>query len=434
VWAVPASALFAWLAVLAFIYPPTADESVFAIVAHGMLDGRWPYADLFDHKQPLLYAWYLPYALTGSLEAQRLVGAAALAVSMWPLAALARRVPGVSVPATLWCYAAVLANPFVGSERNAEAFVLAPLLASLATPAPLLAGVLFGAAVTTKAVAIVFLPALLLMHRRRSWPALTGGTLAVPVAAAVTFAPVFGEFWHANFGFNIAYGRAAGEPWWARIAIDPWVLLGALPVWLLVVAGAARMRSGVAWAMAAGGLVAVKAAPFDFAHYYALLAPAAALFAGAAWYWLCRSPWSPARRRTLTAVGAVAAAPGLLLVVAATAHLATQPGPYEDVSAATRAVDGELYVLGDASQVYLEAGTIPELRVFFASPLAMDRSLGERTRSELVACAPDVLVVPKRAALFEVEWAAEVERQYRERRGFREAWMFTSPARPCLEP
>jgi len=39
--------------------PLDADAGVYSTVARGILHGQIPYRDLFDHKQPLLYIWYL---------------------------------------------------------------------------------------------------------------------------------------------------------------------------------------------------------------------------------------------------------------------------------------------------------------------------------------------------------------------------------------
>src|SRR3989304_5000832 len=39
--------------------PLDADAGVYSTVARGILDGQIPYRDLFDHKQPLLYTWYM---------------------------------------------------------------------------------------------------------------------------------------------------------------------------------------------------------------------------------------------------------------------------------------------------------------------------------------------------------------------------------------
>ena len=38
--------------------PFERDESVYATIARGMLDGDVPYQDLFDNKPPLVFGWY----------------------------------------------------------------------------------------------------------------------------------------------------------------------------------------------------------------------------------------------------------------------------------------------------------------------------------------------------------------------------------------
>lgn len=98
-WAVPAAVLWTWLSLLAFVLPYDPDEAVYSAIASGIVDGRWPYRDLFDHKPPLVYLWYLPAGLGAPVVVERLLATTAVVASFprcraqWALASHPHRGP-----------------------------------------------------------------------------------------------------------------------------------------------------------------------------------------------------------------------------------------------------------------------------------------------------------------------------------------------------
>lgn len=432
-WLIPAGALFAWQAALSLVQAPGGDESVYTIISSGIVDGRWPYRDLFDHKQPLLYIWYLPAGL-GGLVLQRLIGAALLAASCWPMHALANRVLGDNKRAAIAVagYAFLLANPFMMAASNAEAYLLLPLLGAFVAPTALLAGALFGLAVVSKGLALVFLPVLLVRWRRDCWGALAGAGAVVGITA-LAFAPVWRDAFDANVAFNHAYATYAGERLVGRLLVDPWVLLASLPVWLAMVVGMVVFRDRLAWALFICGMLYVKASPFDFAHYYAMLAPGAAVFAGAGIAALLSRPDRSGVKFAAAGIAAVACLPAAVLFALSFGYQATHTSPYADVAAGARRIDGDVYVLGSAPQIYIQASRTPQHRFFFTPPLAVRERWGQETRAALVACPPGALVVPD-DDVFTIEWTDDVTALYNEEVRYAHATMYSQPAQPCTSP
>ncbi len=282
-WALPAAGVVVWLGLLAFLMPYDPDEAVYKVVAQGLLDGQWPYKDIFDHKAPLTYAYYIPAGLGASIEIQRLIAAAAVGLSFPALASIASTWLGKAhVRAALLAYALLLINPFVSLGANTEAFMLLPLTAAVATASPMVGGVLLGVAVMTKAVALAFLPLLFIQWGRRAWLSVTGLVIVI-AAVSSPFAPVWRDYWDANVMFNLEYG-AHIEAWRRAVGLflfNPLVLLGMLPVWYLAVRGASVSRDSRCLAWLGCAYLSVKLGGYDFAHYYALISPPAALLAAA---------------------------------------------------------------------------------------------------------------------------------------------------------
>src|SRR6266487_2788682 len=122
-WLLPAVALFAWLSFLAFVIPVDHDEAVYSVVAHGILEGHWPYRDFFDNKPPLVYVWYLPVAATAHIELQRIFGAALAALSVGAMAVIARRwFDHRYLVRIVIAYALALGNPYTGAGNSIETF------------------------------------------------------------------------------------------------------------------------------------------------------------------------------------------------------------------------------------------------------------------------------------------------------------------------
>lgn len=435
-----AAALFAWLLALGALLPLDADEGVYTVVAQGMLDGRWPYRDLFDHKQPLLYVLYLPSAVA-SIEVQRAIAALCAAASVPAFGALARRwLDAPHAPAATLAYALLLANPQIGVVRNAEAFLLLPVLLALLAPGALLAGALLGIAVATKSVALLYLP-LVLWRWRRDVPRLALGFAAPLAVCAIALAPVAGDAWTANVAFNREYAAAdGGARLAAAFAFDPAVLWSSLPLWLAAAAGLVLCRSPRVFALAALSILAVKAPGYDFTHYYALLAPAASMLAAIAlvrgWSFL-RQHDGPlpvrAARATLVAGVALSVAIALALSIAGVVYLAANEDPFDDVARAARAHPGEIYVLGEKGQVYVLADRMPERRFFTSIPLVVRDDWGDAARRDLLACPPDVLITIEDAPLFDIPWQHEVVAIYAEREQFEHGTVHTAPSKPCSD-
>ncbi len=425
-WLFPAGALLAWLSFLAFVLPYDPDEAVFKIVARGILDGRWPYRDFFDNKAPLLYVWYLPAALCRSLEVQRIGGALLGAASVGAMAAASRRwLAGRQVTFAVWAYALLLANPYLGVGTSVETFMLLPIAAAVAAPSALLAGALLGVATMTKPTAVILLPVLISLWPRQWWKVVAGwaGVCAIVLMA---FVPVWRDLWVANVTFNSEFMHhlSLGYRLTSALVFIPFVVVGALPIWLLALRGVSARRHPVLLLWAVFGLIAVEMTGLSFAHYYALLAAPAALLAGQG---LDRTL---GKRRSFHVALAVGGLVNIALIVLAVAMTLRRPAPYADVANAIHRTEGDVYVLGDRAQIYALAGRQPERRLFFSIPLVVRADWGNEVRTDLESCPPAILVVP-RHNLFEVSWAPDVEALYASRRSFDDAMMFTQPRIAC---
>ncbi len=423
-WKVCAALLAAWLTVLAFILPYDPDEAIYKIIATGIVHGKWPYHDLFDHKPPLIYLWYLPAGLGASIEFERVLAALLVAATVPLVAVLARRwLSGRQTSLAVIAYTLLMANPFMLASANTEAFLLLPLLASFAVGSPVLAGVLLGIAVMTRPVAIVFAPVLVLLWRRDAWRAALGGA-AVCLLVSLPFLPIWRDYLEANVSFNLSYGRnlGYGHGILQLLVPNPGVLIGALPLWYSALAGAFRQRNRLIWLWAVCGVVSVKATGLDWAHDYALLAPPAALFAAIGLDRIFQ-------RRVITAVlGFVA-----IIVVAFDLFVVAWSGarPQQAMIDAIHTAKGEVYVLGDRTYLYAYADRQPERRFFVSTHLVARSDWGEAMRQQLIACPPDLLVIPK-GNVFPVDWEDDVTAGYGQRTEYDDAVLFTLPKVPCV--
>lgn len=413
----------AWLTVLAFVLPYDPDEAVYKIIATGIIEGKWPYRDLFDHKPPVVYFWYLPAGLGASIPLERILAAAMSAASVPIVVVLARRwLAGRQVALAVGTYVLLLANPFLSVGANAEAFMLLPLVGSLAVPSAFAAGVLLGVAVMTKPVALAFLPMLLLLWHRSTWRVGLGAGVTCLIVS-LAFLPVWGDFWDANVLFNFEYGRHL--EFWGRLRNlfipDPPALLGSLPLWYAAMVGAVYQRNRLLWLWALCGLIAVKATGFNFAHYYALLVPPSALLAGIGMDRLLQ------RRPSLKALGVLSVL--AIVVVLAGLWFAITP-PHQPLLDAVRANDGEVYVLGDRTEIYAHADRQPERRFFYSVPLAVRPDWGREMKRALRECPPDVLVIPYEN-LFPMDWSEEVASVYKRRAEFEDGAVLTKPRFMC---
>lgn len=434
-----AAALFAWLSLLGAFFYVDPDEGAYKAVAVGIADGRWPYRDFFINRQPVLFFWYLPSGFGAPMLAQRLIAAAATAASVPVLGAVAGRwLPERRARVAVVCYALFLANPLMPVRANTEAFMLLPLVASVAVASPFAAGALFGVAVMTKLHAAVFAPVLIVIWKRQAWRPAIAAT-AVAVLLSLPFAPVWREYLDANVWFNFDYARYSSDGRLAALlSLDEWVLVGALPLWIAAVVGAIRARHTALLVWAACGVVSVKASGLEFNHYYALLTPPAALLAAVglsevraemrgsgSWRSDVRA-WVPG-----VAIGASAiVSVSIALAAAATIVFRTGDAPSESIAAAARRHEGELLVLGDRTEIYEYAGRWPERRFFSSIPLVMRASWGEEMRHDVLACPPAVLVVQTKGD-FLVPWAPEAAALYRVREVFGRGVVYSEPVAVC---
>ena len=422
----PAIALFGWLVALGFALRVAPDEGAYKVVATGLIHGRWPYEDLFINRQPLMFFWYLPAGLGWSIAAERVLAAAMIAASVPVVARLATRWSGEahSSMAAL-VYSLFLANPLMPLRANTEAFLLLPLVGAIAAPSPAFAGALFGIAVMTKLHALVFAPVLIVIWKRESHIVLIAAAAVCAIVSA-PFILIWRDYWDANISFLLAYGRYTADDRLASLtAVNELLIVATLPLWLAAVVGVVRCRNARLLVWATCGVVSIKASGFDYDHYYALLIPPLALLAPDGLVYLGRRPRV---RLVLVASGAIAV---LLWSLASYVLLGPKsPGPYEVLSAAAAAKPGELYVLGDRSEVYTYARRQPERRFFSSIPLVMRTDWGDEARSDLLACPPAVFVVPS-SEHFTVTWTGDVERLYATREDYVAGSIFTNPSTTC---
>ena len=430
-----ALAVFAWLTALGALVPLDYDEAVYSIVARGMVKGHWPYRDLFDHKPPLVYVWYTAFGITHSVLAQRLFASVLIAVSVLVFARVSRRwLPPHDAWVALICYAALVCNPFIGASTSIEGYMLLPLIAAVLVESPLAAGALLGIAIMTKPVGLLFAPLLFERWRRASWQAVVGCAAVIGVVCAA-YVPVWHDFWVANITFNREFSRqsvrALGYTGIMRTLFDvqPQAIAGVLPLVLAAVAGAFAVRRDgsrpLLWAACA--LAAVKANAIggrtEYAHYYILLAPPAALLA-------------PAGLRTLTARNAgiaalsISGAISISLIVIALGLAMRRPAPDASLVAAIERADGELYTIGVPAQIYVAVGRQPQRRLFFDNALLIHPGWREEALTGLEACPPSVLILPSAPPPW-LEWTAPLRASYTARERVGAYDVLTDARVPC---
>jgi hypothetical protein len=424
-WLLPALLLVAWLSVLAFILPYDVDEAVYAIVAGGIVDGQWPYRDLFDHKPPVLYALYLPAGLGASIEFERVLAALCVVATfpfLWQLAN--RWLPEEARIPAIVAYALLLANPFLMLVAHPEPFLLLPLVASIASRSAWRAGALFALAVAIKPVVIILAPMLLFAWRGEIWKSALAG-LGVAALVLAPFLFIWADFWEANVAFNLRYIAHDSRSWTDMLGLEFSVVAGSLAVWIVAACGLTRRPATSILLWFACSLLAIKLSGRDYAHYWVLLAPPAALLAGLGW-----TAVRSGHPRTLAAVG-VAAFVGVALGVSGMVYGWQERDANARLVAAVGTVPGELYVAGD-SDVYVLAERAPQRRVFYPSPMLVDDREEGRMLAELRACPPAATVLQRPAPLLEtLDWEAPLAAIYRRKQTFENAWLFSEPRVAC---
>jgi 4-amino-4-deoxy-L-arabinose transferase-like glycosyltransferase len=422
--------LFVWLVFLGLVLPIDADEAVYHFIAKGILDGRWPYRDLFDHKPPLIYVWHVPSAMGLGIAGERLIAAFATAASVPVLASVGRRhlANERQVRLGVLAYVAFLANPYLGLNANTEAFSLLPIVGAVAVPSAFGAGLLLGVAIMTKFAALSFVPVLLMIWWGRSLP-LVAGIAVVALVVSLPFIPIWDEYVEANVTFNLDYGDQFN--WSDRLSVlfvpHPLLVLGALPVWLAAAYGAAKSRTMLLIVWVLCGYLSAKLPGYDFTHYYILMAPPLALLAGQGLdAYLIRRPWtwvSPLSVASVLSLGIVAA-------VALTSVFTRDD--FERYMAERTLPAGELYVLGHLSEIYVYADREPQRRIFFSVPLVVNEEWGAIERQSLIDCPPAVVVIPHRSQeIFPIGWIDDIRALYGERDEYSGGTLLTGPISPC---
>ena len=377
--------------------PFERDEGVYATIAQGLLDGKVPYRDLFDNKPPLVYGWYaFSFLLFGeSVVAPRIVAALLLSFTTLSLFSQVRMVlpRGVAyVAAGLFALSTGL--PFVALHANTEAYMLLPLVTSLAAFTIgmrrgrlgwfFLAGALGGLAMMTKQVAVWNLVALALVAswwRWRSggvgWRGLTPAACLVTGAAAamalvaVPFAATgaLDDFLYANVAYNwlyvgvLTYGERlakGGEGLLFFLGVSAPLVAGAVAGFLFIW----RRRSRAAdylfilWALAS--LAGVATGGRFFPHYFLQLLPAMAVLTAVVVY-------DRFRKRDIWAIPRPALVLALLLVaisLATNAVLYLAPRAAEQRVAESVFHQKEWESASQALGVYIQERTAPEDTIF----------------------------------------------------------------------
>ncbi len=301
--------------------PFERDEGTYATVAQGLLHGQVPYRDLFDNKPPLVYGWYaLSFLVFGeSTAAPRMVAAVLLSVTTLALFGQARLLfpRGVAyLAATL--FAVSTGVPFLALHANTEAYMLLPLVTSIAAFTVgknrnslslfVLAGILGALAIGTKQVAVWNLMALAVVALMWRWPgggairqrffplaALLGGASAGLLFIVTPFyvTGALDDLIYANISYNWLY---VGFLTWTErfLNLGSGMLFVSAAVAPLIVAGVIGMitilrrgkRTGdylvIGWAAASA--IGVASGGRFFPHYFLHLVPAMAILAAVVIY------------------------------------------------------------------------------------------------------------------------------------------------------
>ena len=350
-----ALALLPVILFLPFVNEPLdPDAGVYATVARWMMQGRIPYQDLFDHKQPLLYGWYaLSFLLFGEeASSPRLLilfHLAATTLLVYGCGLLLFRSRAAGYMAAL-VFGLTPGLSLVTQFGDARFLMLTPLMAGLwaylmgyrtgARGWYFVSGFFNGVAAVTVILAGLNLLALVAFSwafRRETgggWlgrigPLLAGAGLALGLAA-LPFAAVgaLDDMLYANVLYNWEYATHATQHWAALGKSAGSVILMAGPFFLVAAVGTLLLLRSLRRPEACLLLAWTAACLLSFIatgrlHYHYLIAgfPALALLAGHALAQMWAS-WD----RPLVRASAIIAAPLLVVAVVANAQ------PYIDPS------------------------------------------------------------------------------------------------------
>jgi len=287
--------------------PVNRDISAYATIGARMHEGQWPYRDLFDHKQPLIYAvfWVLATIAPRSNTAIQITAVLVAGLGGVIIWGVLRRLIGslAALAAAILLVTIGAARAFEGTDLNTEHLlatvmclaVLLPL--SFRGPITLrhaaLAGIVAAFALAAKAVAVMAIPAMMLplffgqSPLRDRWFAklcvFALGISAPWIILLLIYAAGGGlaDFLWANVGYNVNYVATLKRQF---LFFRP--SLNALLVLAVIVCAIRLLRSGardrVCWTVLlwlVGTVAGAKIGRGDFPHYFAPIVPPAAILA-----------------------------------------------------------------------------------------------------------------------------------------------------------
>jgi hypothetical protein len=432
-----------------------SDEGVYATMAQGLLDGKVPYRDLFDNKPPLIYGWYaFDFLLLGeSVIAPRIVASLLLSFTTLSLFGLARMLlPRDPAYLAAVLFAVTTGIPFVALGANTEAYMLLPLVTSLAaftigihrggTGWLLLAGALGGLAIMTKQVAVWNLLALAVFSLWWRWrldglaprilaPALylLAGAAATIVLIVIPFAGAgaLSDFLYANLAYNwlylgaLSYGERLAQLTNGLLvfsALAAPLVAGAMLGFLTLMRGRRLPMDHmlILWALAS--LLGVATGGRFFPHYFLQLLPALAVLTAAAVYRLLlhRQGQSVPKLALLLCVITLAVSLGTNAVLylapeaaeKRVAETTLEHKQWEDDSEALAVYIGDrtgpddtIFNFGREAQIYFYAQRRPAVRYFADWPYWWDESTLSETIEALRQTKPAYIIDSAQPPLFE---------------------------------
>lgn len=405
--------------------PLDLDSSVYSTVGAHLGPGWLPYRDVFDHKQPLVYAVYWVIDVTAPRDASGVRVAAAVVAIVAALLLLGmRRQVGRRRAFAMSAVLAVLAGSSAveGGDLNTEHLLVLTTGVAMILPLtrwrsawvwlPVVSGALLGLAALTKVVGLFVAPAALLpllagrAARSHSVPrtlALFAAGAAAPAVALLAFyaaADGLGALWYDNVVYNLAYVGGSGSKslgWWFAVPHPlRWLVLGALLagiVRLLASKGRDVLTISVMLWLA-GALLGAKWGRRDFPHYFApVLTPAVVLVCLP----LLAADFSRLRQRLVSmALVAVSIGP-LLLPMAAEFRLPvdvySSPTAVGDLLAGRGRAGDRLFVAGSHTWVYATSGIRPATRYIYDLPRGTIKDFDSTIERELSSRPPRFVVI-----------------------------------------
>lgn len=420
--------------------PLDRDISAYAVIGRELLDGRPLYGDLWDHKPPgihLIFAGATAVVGPGvpAVLVVNIICSLALLAGFMVGGRRLAGTPGAIFAGIIWLAVGgdlgLQANQ-PNAELPVNVLVTWALVLSFgrnderSPSAPWVFGVMAGAAIAIKPVAMPIFAGILLvdvletLKRRGAGPAAidllrrTAAATVIPAAligwcvARVGLQPV----WDALVVYNSAYGSGnvvtnllgltrIGDHLPGSSVLWIVLLVGSSIPGLLSLSGAQRNQI---LAVLAGALVAVAAPGRFYPHYYQLLLPPLVLAAAAGLAAGWRRP-SMARRTATCAVMAILASGQIWNYRLSPDDWSCHKYGEEFIDERNLArtlrpridVGDELWVLAPYPGLYLQTGAIPTSGVIYDYPLMrrspIRKKLSDRVLTELKADPPKLLVL-----------------------------------------